>query len=144
MDSFYNCFQSFQLWTTLYQMTLLLFSRLTSPSVDGATSEYFDSQMTSWIFLIGPRCDAREWIGAIISEVSVHLPGFTEVIRPLDKHGGRSERFETHNQVSKVKFSLEVYLNGHVLPAVLGLPPFVFPIVTEVSDNVLNPVAHGV
>ena len=43
------------------------------------------------------RRNVRERLSAVIGEVTVHLPRFPEVIRPLDQHSSWSEGLKSHN-----------------------------------------------
>ncbi len=91
-----------------------------------------------------PRWDLRERLCAVVGEVAVHFPRLPEVVGALDEHGGRTERFEAHDEMREVELGLEVDLDGDFLAPVLGLPPLVLPVVAEVGDDVLDAVAHGV
>lgn len=64
--------------------------------------------------------------GAIRSEVSVDMPGFSEVIRTLDEHSGWSESCENYDQMSEMKFRLQVQLNCCIFLSILRLPPRIF------------------
>lgn len=89
--------------------------------------------MSSWELLIGifvtkrkiegnPTLrDPGEILGAVLGKVSVDLPSLAPVKGFLDVHGGGSERLEGDDDVSHVELSLQIQLDGDVLPAVAGL-----------------------
>lgn len=60
---------------------------------------------------------------AIVSEVTIDLPRFAEVVGTLDQHSGRTEGPESYYQVGEVELRLEVERYRHVLHSVLRLPP---------------------
>lgn len=61
---------------------------------------------------------------AVVSEVSVHLPGFSEIVRPFDQHGSWSEGLEANNNVSEVKLCLKIEAYRDIFHPILGLPPW--------------------
>ena len=65
----------------------------------------------------------RKWLVTFGGKIPSHLPRLTPVVRLLDVHGGRAEGLVGDDQVGDVKLGLEVELDGHVLHAVLRLPP---------------------
>ena len=71
----------------------------------------------------GALVDPGEGALAVVGEVAVDLPGLAPVVRLLNVHGSRTERLERDDQVSHVELGLQVQLDGHVLLAVLRLPP---------------------
>lgn len=64
-----------------------------------------------------------------------YLPVFTIVVGPLDQHGRWSECFEGDDQVGEVELGLEVQSDGHVLDAVLRLPPRPVPLRARVPKS---------
>lgn len=66
---------------------------------------------------------SREGTVTVVGEVPVDLPGVTKVVGPLDQHGCWSEGLEVDDYVGEVEFRLQVEGYGHVLHAVLRLPP---------------------
>lgn len=67
--------------------------------------------------------DFGEVMFAVMSEVSVHLPGPSKIVRPFDQHGSRTEGLEANNDVSEVELCLKVEAYRDILHPILGLPP---------------------
>ena len=67
------------------------------------------------------RGDPGEVLGAVMGKVSVDLPSLAPVKGFFDIHGGGPERLEGDDDVSHVELSLQIQLDGDVLPAVAGL-----------------------
>lgn len=80
----------------------------------------------------------------VISKIPINLPGFPEVIRPLDEHSGWAEGLKPKDQMSEVELSLQVKLYVDILFTILSLPPPKFPVTSEGRDDVLHSVAHFV
>ena len=60
---------------------------------------------------------------AIVSKVTINVPGFAEIVGSFDQHGSRPKRLKDYDGMSDVKFRLQVQGNGYVLLAVFSLPP---------------------
>ena len=62
-----------------------------------------------------------EFLGAVVSKVSVNLPSLAPVERFLDVHGGGPEGFEGDDDVGHVELGLQVQLDGDILLPIAGL-----------------------
>jgi len=117
--------------------------RLQDTIDDFSTFRRFDlgiSVITNYLinFLWRPKLNVGEGFFTVLGEVAVHCPGFTEVHRALNEHGGRSESFEVHDGVSELKLGFQIQLYDHVLESVFRLPPGL--VVLEGADHILNGV----
>lgn len=65
----------------------------------------------------------REGLLAIVGEVSVNLPGFSKVEGSLYEHGRGTERLETNDNMSEMKFGLEIESYSYIFLSIFGLPP---------------------
>lgn len=65
----------------------------------------------------------RKGLFTFRGKVSGDLPRLAPVVRLLDVHGGGTEGLVGDDQVGDVELGFEVQLDGHVLNAVLRLPP---------------------
>jgi len=61
---------------------------------------------------------------AVVSEVPVHLPGFSEIVWTFDQHGSRSEGLEADDDVREVKLCFKIEAYRDILHSVFGLPPW--------------------
>lgn len=72
-------------------------------------------------------------VAAVVGEVLIHIPCPTEVVRPLDQHRCRSERFECNDQMCEVELRLKIELDSDVLYTVLRLPPGLLSLAADPS-----------
>jgi len=128
---------------------------------------YADNLYSTTYLSLGRRCDVRvprladdvlnaadrdgvcgrnagERVSAVVREVPVDLPRLSEVVRPFDEHGSRSESLESHDEMCEVELGFEVELQAGLLPPVLRLPPAQLPVGEERRDDVLDAVAVGI
>lgn len=81
--------------------------------------------------------DSGEGMLAIVSEVPVHLPGLSKIVRSFNQHGSWSEGLEANDDVREMKLCLRIEAYRDILHSVFGLPPRKFISVDDILDIVL-------
>ena len=67
--------------------------------------------------------DPREVLLAVVSKISIDLPGLPKIVGSLDQHRRRSEGFEADDDMGEVELRFEVEAYRHVLHSIFRLPP---------------------